>query len=475
MMTTHRPIPTSPEHHALRGHLRALYAASLGSDAPSDHFLAGYLRKHKEVRGAARAFLGATLFAWLRMRVRTLMLTATWRGEAPRSVFQDEAIVPGVTPEREANLAMIRWLVEDCGADAPASIALLEAAGGEADSLAGFAAFVAKQSDGAPGDLALETSIPPFLLDRWTRRFGQDVAAGLARSMGTPAPLDLRANPIIRSREALIDSLNAGRPEPLALTAPHAPLGVRLRSKLNLQNVQGLELGCYEIQDEGSQLVVEALAGLPEKARVLDACAGAGGKALNIAARFPEATRIDASDNDQARLEKLAPRAADARATAIKVMPGDSLPDAAVYDAVLVDAPCLGLGRLRRDPASAWRGSLRERIALATAQQRECLAQYAPRVRPSGLLVYAACSFEEEETAGVVEWMREKFPDFAPDPLPGVFKDAKFDATRSADGSSVTLLPSLHGTDGFFIARWRRSSAGGDWRKFLLTPSGVKA
>jgi len=128
------------------------------------------------------------------------------------------------------------------------------------------------------------------------------------------------------------------------------------------------------------------------------------------------------------------------------------------FDGVLVDAPCLGLGTLRRNPDLAWRGDLGARLSEVKALQRDCLTQYAPLVRPGGVLLYATCSFEPEETDLMADWFEGEFPEFSPSPLAGALKFHGIKGLAAPGAARLTMLPHEHDTDGFYMARWERKA-----------------
>ena len=295
--------------------------------------------------------------------------------------------------------------------------------------------------------------MPPEFCARWQNRFGTEQTRRLAFAMTAIAPLDLRTNLTHTSRETLLETLAAAGTEPEQ--TPLSPAGIRLRRKRNLKRIEGLDERDYVIQDEGSQLVSLALAPR-EGSQVLDACAGAGGKTLHLAELVGEKGALWAHDIDAARMESLEKRRAKANAQNIRMLEPANAAIHEPYDAVLIDAPCLGLGRLRREPTLAWRGPLKERLEEATALQRECLHLYSPLVRPGGILVYAVCSIEPEETTEMMEQFLNEHPEFIPDRLPELFMNEQLQAMQDDAGSQQTLLPSVHGTDGFFMARLRR-------------------
>lgn len=443
-----RSIPRSPAHDALRGHLLRAYAGIVGARASAENYLATYLRRHKEVRGSARGFLGAAAFTLLRYRTRTLCIAVRARGGDPKSLKTDDlhTLLPA---NEESAFAVLRWLVEELGAAQEEALAVLADAAGERfpipepEQLRAFLNALAHPP--AEPTLSEEFSLAPDLAERWAVRFSPKELRELAQAMLLPAPLDLRVNSRRKTRTELLALLHQAGTG--AKPCRFAPEGIRLTRKVNLSTIAELRPGDYEIQDEGSQLVAEALGA--GEGRVLDACAGAGGKSLQLATH---GWTVQAHDSDAARLEKL-PARAEAAGVRVRSLDPGTAADHAPFDAVLIDAPCLGLGRLRREPALAW---MTDRLSAMAAAQRECLESYAPLVRPGGVVVYATCSFEPEETDQQIDRFLTAHPDFTADPLPEIFQGAEMGNTRSPDGSRVFLLPSMHGTDGFFIARLRR-------------------
>jgi 16S rRNA (cytosine967-C5)-methyltransferase len=202
--------------------------------------------------------------------------------------------------------------------------------------------------------------------------------------------------------------------------------------------------GMFEVQDVGSQLLLES-AGIQRGERWLDACAGAGGKTLQLAQLIGPSGRIDAFDTRQAALEELFKRAARARLKNVTIL---KQPATAVYDGVLVDAPCTGSGTWRRAPHLKWT-TTSQQIVNAAVTQRTLLADLSERVRPGGRLLYATCSLNQMENETIVADFLATHPRFASE-------SPQRDFGGIIRGGGLTLLPALHNTDGFFIAAFRR-------------------
>ncbi len=259
------------------------------------------------------------------------------------------------------------------------------------------------------------------------------------------APVDLRANAARTSRDELLTEFPEGFP------TPFSPLGIRMPVESRIDDHPALRTGLAEVQDEGSQLIALACdAGKSD--RIVDLCAGAGGKALALAAVAPGAT-ILATDSNRARLAKLTPRAerAGARIEPRLLNPPLELQELADWrlgaDIVLVDAPCSGSGTWRRNPEGRWRLTP-ARLERLIGQQQRLLDIGAELVKPGGRLVYAVCSILSCEGAAQIERFRETHSSW-------ISEETAIVGGRS-DGAGRLLTPAHDRTDGFFIARLRR-------------------
>jgi len=283
--------------------------------------------------------------------------------------------------------------------------------------------------------------VPGGLVPELSPLIGQDEWPALIER----APLDLRVNVARTSREAMLDRFSEGVPTPLS------PWGLRLPPDSRIDDLPEYSEGLIEVQDEGSQLI--ALACDPKLGeRVLDLCAGAGGKALALAAAVP-GSLILATDSNRARLSKLAPRA-DRAGAAIETRllnPPNELAELEDWrdaaDLVLVDAPCSGSGTWRRNPEARWRLTP-ERLDRVVALQQRLLGIAAEMVRPGGALVYAVCSLLSREGSGQLDrFLGERSSWVAQDILNGFGR---------SDGAGRLLTPAHDRTDGFFVARLQK-------------------
>jgi 16S rRNA (cytosine967-C5)-methyltransferase len=310
----------------------------------------------------------------------------------------------------------------------------------------------------------IAADVPDWLWPSMEAVFGAD-AVSEGQALAIRAPVDLRVNTLKASREDVMAALAVHRPEPTGF-APHgvriaAPEGARRQANVEAEAAHGR--GWFEVQDEGSQVAALLTAVRPGE-RVLDLCAGAGGKSLAMAAAMRNEGSIVAYDDDKRRLRPIFERITRAGASIIEVLDGGDRPALArlgAFDAVLVDAPCSGTGTWRRRPDTKWRlkpASIDERCH----QQREVLTTAARHVRRGGRLIYVTCSLlPQENTAQVTQFLSGPGGGFSLVPWREVWSAGVGTPvpTGSADGSDRTLLlsPSRHGTDGFFIACLKRA------------------
>jgi 16S rRNA (cytosine967-C5)-methyltransferase len=300
--------------------------------------------------------------------------------------------------------------------------------------------------------LSVALSHPRWLAARWYARLGFDSAERWLQFNNTAAPLTLRASRLQTSPEELATRLGAagvkvapGRfaPDALIVEEGHPLRGV------------GLDEGWFVVQDEASQLV-PLLAGLDPGQRVLDTCAAPGGKTTALAAVVGRGSLLVACDVRDRRVELLRRTVAASGARNVRLVQADlrgPLPFSRAFDCVLVDAPCSGLGTLRRDPDIRWRRHEGD-LAMLAGAQRLMLRHAADVVTPGGRLVYATCSSEPEENEAVADAFLQSAPDFeavdarsAAPLLPREVVD---------DRGHMRTLPHVHGLEAFFGAVFRR-------------------
>ena len=411
---------------ALFAHAEAVLGQLLTFEHPADAVVSRYFREHRNLGHADRAFVAETVFAVLR-RGRSL-----------------EARCAGQLSDRHrllACLAVVRgWSQREL---APVL---------KASEEAGLAAVKAASDADLPP--AVRCDLPDWLYTRLESQFGADEVVPLAAALNQPAPLDLRANTLKMSRDTLLEKLFA---EGIAATAGAlSPWAIRLRDKPALAKHSLFLEGAFEVQDEGSQLLGLLLE--PKRGEmVVDFCAGAGGKTLLLGAMMRNTGRLYAFDVSDKRLANLKPRLA--RSGLSNVHPGRIEHErdqkvkrlAGKCDRVLVDAPCSGLGTLRRNPDLKWRQS-EASVAELTQKQAAILEAAARLLKPGGRLVYATCSLLAEENDAIVQAFLGANPGFRLLPASEILSRQGVEI----EGDMLRLLPHRHATDGFFAAALER-------------------
>ena len=373
------------------------------------------LRDHRHVSGPQRQALKEALFNVGLWRRRLGYLLG--RTEAPPSLLLYALLhgLAGVPSEEAASLA---------GVEAPPELAT-----------------------GEPPSLALRASLPDWLADHFAQEWGPE-AEDFCAHLNVPGPITLRVNPLRTSREGLAQRLRSEGVE----TRPGSwsPLALQIEGpRPNLYGLPALQEGLFEVQDEGSQLLGLLVEARPGET-VLDLCAGAGGKTLQLGAAMENRGRLLAYDPDPERLDRLLRRSARAGLLNVHVLRAP--PTGMAVDRVLVDAPCSELGSLRRGPDLRFLKAptiLSEFVPL----QRQLLAQVADLVRPGGRLVYATCTVNRAENQDLVAGFLLQRPDFRLIP-PG----AGWLRPECIQDGFLLCAPHRHGTDAFFAAVLERSS-----------------
>ena len=404
------------------------------------------------------------------LATRLVYGTLAWQGRLDFHLAQlvrDTAVDRLDPPVRAAlRLGLYQLLFLDrvpAYAAVDASVGLARVAGAGASGLVnavlrraaalGGAGLVLPPANGDPlGRLAVEWSHPRWLVARWADEFGPEALPALLAANNERAPTALRANRAVTTRDALQAELAA---EGLSTTAgAWAPGGLLVeRGAARLRALRAWQEGRFAFQGEPSQLIAPLL-GLEPGMRVLDACAAPGGKTAHVAELLGAEAFVLALDRRLSGLRRVLVETTRLGARTVVAAAGDARhpPLAGSFDAVLVDAPCSGLGTLRRHPELRWRRRP-EDIPRFAALQREILAGVAPLVRPHGVLVYAVCTLASEENEQVVAALSAAHPRFVVEDVRDHLPPA---AAPLADGKGFfRTLPHLHGLDGFFAARLR--------------------
>ncbi|NBT10261.1 MAG: RsmB/NOP family class I SAM-dependent RNA methyltransferase [Betaproteobacteria bacterium] len=391
---------------------------------PADREVSAFFREHKALGAKDRAILAETTFRVLRQRLVLQHLAQSGQGPLAR------------------RLVLLAW---------QGSQAYLKAAATESE-WTWLQQVRALDVTSLPE--RVRSNMPPWLLERLQSVLGEECGAFL-QAMEAPAPLDLRVNTFKAKREAVLAEFESlGFP---CAPTPHSPWGLRLQGKPALNRLEVFSRGDVEVQDEGSQLLA-LLTDAHRGEMVVDFCAGAGGKTLALGAAMRNTGRLYAFDTSGHRLAALKPRLARSGLSNVHPVQITHERDdrikrlAGKIDRVLVDAPCSGLGTLRRNPDLKWRQKP-ESVAELAALQQAILSSAARLLKPGGRLVYATCSVLPEENEDTVRAFLAAHHDFEVLDAARELERLKVpQASALCREGSLRLWPQRHGTDGFFAA-----------------------
>jgi 16S rRNA (cytosine967-C5)-methyltransferase len=297
-------------------------------------------------------------------------------------------------------------------------------------------------------------SHPRWLVEEWLRQLGLAEAEELARAMAEQAPMTLRVNTLRITREALLERLAADGIG--AEKCSYSPDGLQLLSQVNPAALRSFQEGLCTVQDESSQLAAILLAPAPGEA-ILDACAAPGGKATHLAQRMGNSGSLLACDIHVGKLRRIMETVGRLGITIIQTSPQDAAKirqrqGDPQFDRILVDAPCSGLGVIRRNPEAKWLKTPDDVVRLA-ALQKTILGNMADRLRAGGVLLYSTCTLTTAENEAVIDDFLTKRDDFVVEDLRQLFPEY---AGLFSDRGFFRSWPHRHGMDGFFAARLRK-------------------
>ena len=405
-----------------------LTALALKFEHPADAVVSRYFRDHRNLGPRERATLAETVYNVLRQKLLFDHFAPSGSGPRERRLAILGFAGPRDFLKSALNDTEKRWL-DACDAARPED--LLE---------------------------RHRHNLPEWLVQPLKAQLGDDFWA-LADALNRPAPLDLRVNALSARREEVRKELAAAGID--SQPTPFSPWGLRLSGKPPLTRLDAFTRGAIEVQDEGSQLLA-ALLDAKRGEMVVDFCAGAGGKTLALGAAMRSTGRLYAFDTSGHRLAALKPRLArsglsNVHPAAIAHERDDRIKRlSGKIDRVLVDAPCSGLGTLRRNPDLKWRQSP-QAVAEMTVRQLAILRSAARLLKPGGRLVYATCSLLPEENEAIAQAFDAQEPGFEVLPAQEALAPLKLaDASVLCTGPYLRLWPHRHATDGFFAAAWVR-------------------
>ncbi|ACT49473.1 RsmB/NOP family class I SAM-dependent RNA methyltransferase [Methylovorus glucosotrophus] len=406
----------------------------LAGTGPADAVLGSFFRNNRELGTKERAFVAESVYGVLR---RKRLLSYLADGDDPRKLLVAWLVrVQGMSLrdlEDTLNTQQKEWAQE----------------------------IKAKNTDNL--SLAIQADMPDWLWEKLSAQYGDEQALTIARSMQQQAMMDLRVNTIKATREDVLAkfiSENTQLNQDTIVPTPLSPTGIRLPQRLNISRHILFTEGKVEVQDEGSQLLAHLVA--PRRGEMIaDLCAGAGGKTLAMGALMRNTGRLYAFDISEKRLTNLGQRLKRSGLSNLHSQLISSEQDAKLkrlngkFNRVLVDAPCSGLGTLRRNPDLKWRQTPQDVLELK-GKQTSILARAAKLVKAGGRLIYATCSLLSDENEAIADAFLAAHPDFKLIPANEVLAQQQIPVDT---GEYLKLLPHLHQTDGFFAAVFEKAAA----------------
>ncbi len=412
-------------------HTAAVLADMLTFKQPADAVVSAYFRQHNKLGRQDRHEIAETAFAALRHYQKIAAALRRPHVQARKAALA--ALVLG----RSVNIGQIDDLLDE-------------------EDKTFLSQLKARKNEFSDG-LNTAAELPQWLIDVLAAEQSETDILAFGRSVNQPAPLDVRVNTLNSKRDKVLAQLQA---EGLnAAATPYSPWGIRFQDKIALNKHPLFLDGTLEVQDEGSQLLA-LLVGAKRGEIVVDFCAGAGGKTLAVAAMMANKGRIYAFDIAEKRLANLKPRMTRAGVTTIHPQRIDNEHDSRISrlhgkaDRVLVDAPCSGLGTLRRNPDLKYRQSP-ETLAKLQQQQASILAEAAKLVKDGGRLVYATCSVLPQENEQQVERFLAAHPGWVQLDCAELLAAAKVPLDT---GMNLQLNVAQHQTDGFFAAVFEKQA-----------------
>ncbi|SDK51252.1 16S rRNA (cytosine967-C5)-methyltransferase [Methylophilus rhizosphaerae] len=424
-------------NQALMRQTATLLSDLLKFESPADARLSEFFRQHRELGTKDRAWIAETAYGVLRRYRYLRELTITESGE-----------------HEDTRKLILAWLIKVEGK----SIRDLEEMLDERQK-EWAVQIKSRNSEGFAS--AVLADVRDWFWHKLVAQYGEAEAMTICRSMFEQASLDLRVNTIKANREEVLSRMlgeNTVKDNVIAPT-PYSPIGIRMGARLNISKHILFTEGKIEVQDEGSQLLSYLVA--PKRGQmVADLCAGAGGKTLALGALMKSTGRLYAFDVSEKRLNNLGQRLKRSGLSNLQAQVINNENDLKLkrlngkFDRVLVDAPCSGLGTLRRNPDLKWRQA-EEDVAELNIKQTNILARAAKLCKAGGRVVYATCSLLRDENEAIAEAFLQAHPDFKLIPANEVLAQQNIALDT---GEYLKLLPHLHGTDGFFAAVFEKTA-----------------
>jgi 16S rRNA (cytosine967-C5)-methyltransferase len=441
-------------HSSLIGHTVEAYGLVTGSQHPADSTIDTFFRSHKYLGSHDRRFIAETVYGMLRYKKRI-----EWLCDEAQHRYD------GPADETARFLHCIAYRTAFADEEMNGLVGELDAEQGEKKPLLLFLAETKERNKNIDDkdpflpdvtkDFSLRFSFPEWMIEEWRVRFGDEETRQMCTALNVSAPLTLRVNTLKTSVEECRVRLAKERID--SERTKFSPFGLTLRKRINVFQLDIFRRGFFEVQDEGSQLLSMLVDPKPTS-KVVDACAGGGGKSLALAALMKNRGMIFALDTNAFRLEGLRKRIRRSGVDTIRVRKIETgeLPAelAGSADNVLVDAPCSGLGTIRRNPGMKWTVTPAS-IAELSGKQSEILDHYARFVKVNGRLAYSTCTMMHSENEAVVEKFLAEHPDFEMMEPASILR--RYGLESLSTEKYFRLKPHVHGTDGFFAAVMRRT------------------
>lgn len=443
----------------LLSHTLEVYGMLEEQSRPADAVLSAYLRARKYLGSHDRRFISETIFGLLRQEITLKAIAKT----ATHATGLTERAVPLVAVFfhlLKTKPVSVRQLIDAFAQLTPIS----------ADDLKRLSDYFATQNqvseDSGAASLSQRYAFPEWMTQMLLSEYGEEELEKLYAALNEPAAVTLRANTLQITRDALQKRLV----EEGVLSAPGtlSPDALICKGRPRVMQTESFKEGLCEIQDEGSQLISILLNAKP-KAKVLDACAGGGGKTLHIASLMHNKGDVYAYDANPKRFGNITLRIRRSGLQNIRLLDSPKKLEkfkqdfAGKVDALLIDAPCTGSGTVRRNP-DLKRRLTQESLERIQQEQQAIIKEYAPLLKPGGTMVYATCSLFRQENEDIITRFLSEHPDFKLVPIPEALEQMKvgFDLSglkrRFKDSTYMKLSPNRDNTDGFFAAVLTRTT-----------------
>lgn len=432
---------------SLLGHTQELLNTILKSVKPADILIDSFFRSHRYLGSHDRRFIAETTYGTLRYLRKCKWMLNSILSKIDEPLFEKDKVL--------LLTIIYLFLQGNWHTLTPSTISKkLKNAPWEA-KLPRFFDILSSlppiQTDSFIEQMEIEHSFPHWLVMRLINQYGESETEKICSSLNVQAPLTIRVNTLRGSVEQCQSELRKQKVETIRTSL--SPFALNISKRINVFSLPAFRNGWFEVQDEGSQLLPLITDPKPIS-KVLDVCAGAGGKTLEFSALMKNRGEIYATDINKIRLNELHKRAKRAGSQNIRVQKIRIIEDLQeqfndFFDIVFVDAPCSGVGTIRRNPGMKW-NITEQTICEVTEKQLSILHSCASLTKPGGRLFYATCTLLKEENETQIDKFLSEHSDYILVNSKGIIE--KWNLEKVQVGSFIKLFPHIHGTDGFFCA-----------------------